>query len=180
VTGIIDEIAHWFNVDRSIAIVGLLITVVGLTVAVWQLLRVRGAAESARADSIRTKETIRSGGLSKLIEISMACRGRLEQVPTGTVEPVRIILLDWLNAYPRIFGLLDKSGDFEADMRRRAIETTEVTKGHVVSTLDLLANRQVFRIDTKFKNLKRALLEYEQVMNSVLLCIEDAEVGRNV
>jgi len=179
VPDILDAIAQWFNVDRWIAIVGLLVTLAALAVTIWQIRRARSAAESARAASVRTKETIRSGGLSKLIEISMTCRSRLEQVPAGTAEPVRIILRDWLTAYPRIYGLLDTSSDFKNDMRHRAIETTEVTKGHVLTAHDLLATRRVFRIDTNLKQLKRALLEYEQVMNSVLLCIEDAEVGRN-
>jgi hypothetical protein len=172
-------IALWLNADRWIAMIGLVLTTAGTAVAVWQIRKVAGAAESARTASRATAATLRSASLGRLIQLSIECRRRITQPHGLAISGLRVVLGDWLTAYEQIFPLIVGSKDIGDDAKDRAIEILEVVKGHVRTTLDYLDRRTSSSPKPDLSNLRSAFVEYDTTMSGIVLLLEDAEVARH-
>ncbi|KAF0834958.1 hypothetical protein C8E84_2815 [Ornithinibacter aureus] len=61
---LLDGFATWWTTDRVISIAGGVATLIGLMIAVWQLLRTRRAAEAARSAAEGTTTVLRTSDLS--------------------------------------------------------------------------------------------------------------------
>jgi hypothetical protein len=171
--------AVWLTADRWIALIGLVLTTAGTVIAVWQIRKVRGAAESARTASRATAATLRSASLGRLIQLSIDCRRRISQPRAQAYGVIRVVLSDWLTAYAQIFPLIEDSPDITDDARGRAIEVLEVVKGHVRSALDYLERRTASSPRPDLSALRNSLTEYDAVMSGIVIQLEDAEVARH-
>ena len=168
----------WFTSDRILAIAGLMVTVAGTAVALWQLRRTRRAAEAARRASIATKDVLRAGDLRRLIEITTACRKRLDEAERST-RAVRIVLGDWLDAYARIVPLLNASADVNEANKVAASQELERSKGDVLVVRGLVEGRTIPK-SLRLTHLDRSLAAYAEAMGRVLLDLEDSQVNRHV
>jgi hypothetical protein len=176
----VHEIGHWFNADRYVAVIGSALTLAGVVIAVWQIRKVRGAADAARESSQAAVSTLRSGSLGRLIRLSIDCRRRLDDVPESASEAIKTIVRDWIDAYAQIVPLLESTRDIAARLVPGALDVMRSTKALADQVLDQEIGWQAYFGRTlEVTPLREGLLRYEIVMGSVLLRLEEAEVDRN-
>jgi hypothetical protein len=176
----VHEIGHWFNADRYIAVFGSALTLAGVAIAIWQIMKVRGAADAARDSSLAAVSTLRSGSLSRLIRLSIDCRRRLNDLPQTASEAIKTVLRDWVDAYAQILPLLESSDDLPTTTVGGALDVMRSTKATAEELLDQEVGWLAYFGKTlELAPVREELLRYEVVMGSVLLRLEEAEVDRN-
>jgi hypothetical protein len=168
----------WFTIDRGLAVAGLMLTIAGGAVGLWQLWRTKRAVEQAREASLVTKDVLRAGDLRRLIEATFACRKRLDDAKKSA-KAVQIVLTDWLDAYARIVALLSATADIGQPNREAAETALETAKASILLVREHTGSQDSFR-SVNTRDLDDALTSYAKVMNAVILDIEDDQVARYV
>jgi hypothetical protein len=170
------EFLDWWTTDRVVAVVGLGVTLAGTTVAIWQLLRTRRAAESARAASQATRTSLRSADLRRALDTSVEIGRRLDQ--TNRREQLSLYLGDWLVSYQRIYALLVRSDGPAFARLDELVGQIEKARGEVMVARDAVATQASWAAYSR-GFLRRALLDFGAAAESLLIAHEDEEVGRH-
>jgi FAD/FMN-containing dehydrogenase len=120
----------WWTGDRVLVVLGLVVAVVGLCVAIWQLHRTRQAAEAAERASQATRRTLRTSDLRRAIDTSLEIARRID---VSRVRSVLVIHLgDWLAAYQRIHALIRVARDVPNPATDDFVERMEDARGEVL------------------------------------------------
>ncbi|HBX82640.1 MAG: hypothetical protein WAW82_06725 [Candidatus Lutibacillus vidarii] len=110
-TGALNVFTSWWTTDRTIGVVGGVATLLGLVIAVWQLLRTRRAAEAARAASEATTSVLRTSDLRRALEESLEVGRRVNSERGVNRTAFQFHLNAWLTAAHRIHGLTKRGAD---------------------------------------------------------------------
>lgn len=165
-------ITQWFDSDRLIAIVGVVLTLLGLWFAIVQVRRTRRSAESARLASEATRRSLRSADLRRSIDISLETSRRIDQTKSRTLHET--YLGDWMTAYQRIRPLLQQSS-VNTPLQASALNQLERTRGEVLIAREATSSRDNW-VRYTMKNLRELLAQYNTEMEEVLIALENEDV----
>lgn len=166
------EFLAWWTTDRIVAVVGFAVTVAGTAIAIWQLLRTRKAAESARAASQATRRSLRAADLRRTLDVSIEVGRRLDQ--TNRREQITLYLGDWLVSYQRIFGLLTRGDEASRSRYETFLDRLEQTRGEVLVAREALATPASWREYSR-SFLRDAMVQFGAAAESILVSQEDEE-----
>jgi hypothetical protein len=119
----------------AVGVLGVLATVIGLSVAFWQLRKTRSAAEAARDAVTTTEGRLAKAELLQLIPSLVEVDGALEDSirDGGDADAIAEQLTNWRDRANEVLGVLEDRGyassQFLATLRDSAEEATRVRAG---------------------------------------------------
>lgn len=154
--------------DRTLAVVGLAVTVIGVAITLWQLLRTRRAAEAASRASATTRADLRTSDLRRALDASFEIGRRVDQ---GVGVAVAVIHLnDWLAAYRRVRALAGTA--LPPGARDVMVDRLEAARAEVLVARDAAHSRASWAAYRR-SVLLGALADYGAAAEAFLLAADD-------